>query len=278
MTVYLVGAGPGDPGLLTMRAAELLRSADVVVHDRLVSEAILGMAAPWAEMIDVGKQPAGPADAQTRIHDVLIDRARRYDCVVRLKGGDPFVFGRGGEEALELRAAGIEVQEVPGITSAIAAPAAAGIPVTMRGVSSGFTVVTGHTDPAHDPTLDWHALARSGTTLVIMMGASRAAAISEWLTDGGMAPSTPVAVIHAATTADEHVQRSTLAELGDLEVRNPATIVIGSVAGGSVLAEAAHLAQLAPAGIASPAAVTSPAVVTSPAARPAIGQTQGAAT
>jgi len=281
MTVHLVGAGPGDPGLLTMRAAELLRTADVVVHDRLVSAAILELAAPWAEMIDVGKRPAGPADAQTRIHDILIDRARRFDCVVRLKGGDPFVFGRGGEEALELRAAGVDVAEVPGITSAIAAPAAAGIPVTMRGVSSGFTVVTGHTDPAQDPTLDWGALARAGTTLVILMGASRAALISASLIDGGMAPSTPVAVIHSATTADEHVQRSTLAELGDLDVRNPATIVIGEVAGQSVLSEASRLVRLVPSGVAADASDSSsprPHIALPAIEWTAIAQTDGAAT
>ncbi len=243
MTVHLVGAGPGDPGLLTMRAAELLRAADVVVHDRLVPPSILELAAPWAEIIDVGKQPGGPVEAQQRIHDILIDRGRRYDCVVRLKGGDPFVFGRGGEEALELRVAGIEVEEVPGITSAIAAPAAAGIPVTMRGVSSGFTVVTGHTDPSGDPTLDWGALARSGTTLVILMGIARRAVIADSLIEGGMAPSTPVAVIHAATTDAEQIRRSTLAGLGDLDVHNPATIVVGAVAAQSVLGPLAQLAR-----------------------------------
>ena len=170
MTVHLVGAGPGDPDLLTVRAAELLRRADVVVHDRLVDARVLGLAPPWAEMVDVGKRPGDPADRQEQINEILVDRGRRFDCVVRLKGGDPYVFGRGGEEALALRAGGVEVDEVPGITSAIAAPAAAGIPVTMRGVSSGFTVVTAHQDPATDRWLDWDALARSRTTLVVLMG------------------------------------------------------------------------------------------------------------
>ncbi len=235
MTVHLVGAGPGDPELLTLRAARLLGRADVVVHDRLIDRRILELAPPWAERIDVGKRPGAPTEAQANINDLLVDYGRRFDCVVRLKGGDPFVFGRGGEEALELIAAGIPVEEVPGITSSIAAPAAAGIPVTMRGLSSGFTVVTAHTDPAHDPTVDWDALARSGTTLVVLMGAARKAMIAERLMSGGMDATTPVAVIHAATTGTEHVQRSTLDGLPLLEILNPATIVVGEVAAQSVL-------------------------------------------
>ena len=235
MTVYLVGAGPGDPDLLTVKAARLLQRADVVVYDRLIEPALLNLAPPWAEMIDVGKRPGAPADSQTQINDVLVDRGRRFDCVVRLKGGDPFVFGRGGEEALELRAAGINVEAVPGITSAIAAPAAAGIPVTMRGVSSGFTVVTGHQDPNTDQWLDWDALARTGTTLVILMGASSTALISQRLITAGMAADTPVAVVYSATTDHESVTRTTLAELPDTEVTNPSTLVIGPVAAQSVL-------------------------------------------
>ncbi len=234
MTVHLVGAGPGDPDLLTVKAADLLRRADVVVHDRLIDARLLELTPPWAEIIDVGKQPGAPVGSQSRINDVLVDRGRRFDCVVRLKGGDPFVFGRGGEEALELRAAGITVEEVPGITSAIAAPAAAGIPVTMRGISSGFTVVTAHQDPRTDRWLDWDALARTGTTLIVLMGAARTALISEKLLAGGMAPTTPVAVIHAATTAAEDIRRTTLRELPDLTVTNPSTLVIGAVAAQSV--------------------------------------------
>ena len=235
MTVHLVGAGPGDPDLLTIRAVRLLARADVVVFDRLVDARTLELAAPWAEMVDVGKRPGAPADAQDRINAILVDRGRRFGCVVRLKGGDPFVFGRGGEEALELRAAGVDVDEVPGITSAIAAPAAAGIPVTMRGISSGFTVVTAHQDPNADLWLDWDALARTGTTLVILMGASRTALISERLIAGGMDPSTPVAAVRAATTLEQDVQRTTLAALPDLTVTNPSTIVVGGVAAQSVL-------------------------------------------
>jgi uroporphyrin-III C-methyltransferase len=235
VTVHLVGAGPGDPDLLTVKAVRLLGRADVVVFDRLVDDRILTLAAPWAEMVDVGKRPGAPGDAQERINDILVDRGRRFECVVRLKGGDPFVFGRGGEEALELRAAGITVEEVPGITSAIAAPAAAGIPVTMRGVSSGFTVFTAHQDPNANRWLDWDALARTGTTLVILMGASRTALISDRLIAAGMDGATPVAVVRAATTTEQDVQRTTLADLPELDVVNPSTLVVGSVAAHSVL-------------------------------------------
>lgn len=230
MTVHLVGAGPGDPDLLTVRAVRLLARADVVVHDRLIDPGVLAMAAPWAELVDVGKRPGAPTNAQDRINDILVDRGRRFGCVVRLKGGDPFVFGRGGEEALELRAAGIDVEEVPGITSGLAAPAAAGIPVTMRGMASGVTVVTAHQDPTTDRWLDWDALARTGTTLVILMGAARAAQIAERLIAGGMRPDMPVAVVRSATTADQDVRRGQLADLGEMKIVNPSTIVVGEVA------------------------------------------------
>lgn len=235
MTVHLVGAGPGDPDLLTVRAADLLRRADVVVHDRLIDRRVLELTPPWAELVDVGKRPGDPTNAQAAINEILVDRGRRFECVVRLKGGDPYVFGRGGEEALALRAEGIDVAEVPGITSAIAAPAAAGIPVTMRGVSSGFTVVTAHQDPTTDRWLDWDALARTRTTLVILMGAKRTIAIANRLRAGGMDAATPVAVIHAATTAAESVRRTTLAELPELTVANPSTLVVGAVAAEDVV-------------------------------------------
>lgn len=234
MTVYLVGAGPGDPDLLTVKAAKLLGRADVVVHDRLIEQAVLRLAPPWAEIIDVGKQPGAPSTAQSQINDVLIDRGRRFDCVVRLKGGDPFVFGRGGEEALELRAAGIRVEQVPGISSAMAAPSAAGIPLTMRGVSSGFTVITGHQDPNTQRWLDWDALAKTGTTLVILMGASRTELIAQRLMEAGLPAHTAVAAIYSATTERESVMRTTLAELPDIEVTNPSVLVIGAVAAESV--------------------------------------------
>ena len=229
MTVHLVGAGPGDPGLLTVRAAELLRACDVVVHDRLVSAEILAMVPLWAERIDVGKR-LGTGVKQATINEILIDRGSRYDCVVRLKGGDPHVFGRAAEELIALRDAGIATEVVPGVSSAIAAPAAAGIPLTTRLASSGFTVITAHQDPANDRTLNWDALATLGTTLVILMGASRAAAIRDRLIAGGMASSTPVAIIGNATQPNQTETRATLAELGTQPIESPATIVVGDVA------------------------------------------------
>jgi uroporphyrin-III C-methyltransferase len=245
MTVHLVGAGPGDPDLLTLRAASLLARADVIVHDRLVDARILASAAPWAELVDVGKTPGSPRNSQDEINSILIDRARRFDTVVRLKGGDPFVFGRGGEEAVALRAEGIDVDVVPGISSSIAAPAAAGIPVTMRGLASGVTVVTAHQDPSSQRSIDWGALARSGTTLVILMGAARAAALRGRLLAGGMRPDMPVAVITRATCVDECIRRLTLAELGQEPIENPSTIVIGEVAAHDVLHDVANLAAIA---------------------------------
>ena len=235
MTVHLVGAGPGDPELLTVRAVDLLRQADVVVHDRLVEPAVIELAPPWAEMVSVGKTPGAPSPSQDEINGILIDRGRRYACVVRLKGGDPFVFGRGGEEASALQAAGIDVEVVPGVTSAVAAPAAAGIPVTLRGVSSGFTVVTAHHDPSSDRWLNWDALAQAGTTLVILMGAARTEQIADRLRAGGMADDTPVAVIGAATTPRQRIDRTDLAGLRQLRASSPATIVVGAVAAADVL-------------------------------------------
>ena len=236
MTVHLVGAGPGDPELLTVRAVNLLRQADAVVYDRLVDPAVVELAPPWAEFICVGKTPGAPSPSQDEINAILIDRARRYCCVVRLKGGDPFVFGRGGEETSALLAAGVATEVVPGVTAAVAAPAAAGIPVTLRGVSSGFTVVTAHQDPASDRWLNWDALAQAGTTLVILMGAARTEQIAHRLRAGGMADDTPVAVISAATTARQQVDRTDLVGLRHLRVAPPATIVVGAVAAADVLA------------------------------------------
>lgn len=235
MTVHLVGAGPGDPDLLTVRAVRLLRQADVVVYDRLVDPAVLDLAPPWAERIDVGKTPGAPSPSQDEINAVLVDRGRRFEHVVRIKGGDPFVFGRGGEEVAALRAAGVDTEVVPGVTSAVAAPAAAGIPVTLRGVSSGFTVVTAHQDPASDRWLDWDALARAGTTLVILMGAARTAQIADRLRAGGMADDTAVAVISSASTPDQRIDRTDLSGLRGLRAASPATIVVGPVAAADVL-------------------------------------------
>lgn len=245
MTVHLVGAGPGDPDLLTLRAARLLGDADVVVFDRLVSPAILDLVAPWAIRVDVGKDPNGKRTTQETINELLISYGRTHNTVVRLKGGDPFVFGRGGEEALALQDANIAVEMVPGISSSLAGPAAAGIPVTHRHISSGFTVITGHQDPNNVRELDWDALARLGTTLVVLMGARRASAISARLQSAGMAADMPVAIITEATTPTQNVERLTLAELGEIPVPNPSIIVIGDVADANVLATARHELALA---------------------------------
>jgi uroporphyrin-III C-methyltransferase len=253
MTVHLVGAGPGDPDLLTMRAVSLLARADVIVHDRLVDRRVLASAAPWAELVDVGKTPGSRRNSQDEINAILVDRGRRFETVVRLKGGDPFVFGRGGEEAEALLANGIAVEVVPGVSSSIAAPAAAGIPVTMRGIASGVTVVTAHQDPAQECGLDWDALARTGTTLVILMGAARARLIADRLIAGGMTADTPVAIITSATCPDQCVTRTRLADLGAEPVRNPSTIVVGAVAALDVTASASLAALASVPASASPA-------------------------
>lgn len=228
MTVSLVGAGPGDPDLLTMKAARLLGDADIVVHDALVGRGVLDLIPVHAERIDVGKRVGRPVP-QEMISALLVELGRQGKRIVRLKGGDPFVFGRGGEEAIALQEAGIEYEVVPGITSSIAAPAAAGVPVTHRGVSAAFTVVTGHRRPG-EPDVDWRSLAKVGGTIVILMGVTHRAAIADELIVGGLAPDTPVAAIQSATTDDEAVVRCALADLGAAIVESPATIVVGGVA------------------------------------------------
>ena len=232
MTVYLVGAGPGDPGLLTRRGAALLARADVVVHDRLGTADMLDLARPDAEMISAGKAPGQVDLAQDEINAVLVEHGRAGREVVRLKGGDPFVFGRGGEEAEALAAAGVPFEVVPGITSAIGAPAYAGIPVTHRGRSTHFTVVTGNEDPTKDRTdVDWDALARVGGTLVILMGAARIGGIADRLMAAGLAPDTPVAAVRNGTRSDQQTVRATLATIGAAGVQAPSAVVVGAVAG-----------------------------------------------
>jgi uroporphyrin-III C-methyltransferase len=228
MSVFLVGAGPGDPELLTVRAARLLETADVVVHDALVGDGVLALIPAAAEVIDVGKRP-GRATPQELISALLVQLGRDGRRVIRLKGGDPFVFGRGGEEALALQEAGIEFEIVPGITSCVAAPAAAGVPVTHRGLSAAFTVVTGHRRAGEDD-IDWRSLAKVGGTIVILMGVTQRAKIAAELLRGGLAADTPVAAVRSATTADEVVLRCRLDELGDRDLDSPAVIVIGAVA------------------------------------------------
>ncbi|HWJ63612.1 MAG TPA: uroporphyrinogen-III C-methyltransferase [Acidimicrobiales bacterium] len=231
MTVYLVGAGPGDPGLLTVRGAELLAQADVVVHDRLSAAELLDLAPDHAERIDVGKAPKAHRMTQDQITALLVERGLTGETVVRLKGGDPFVFARGSEEAAALVAAGVPYEVVPGITSALAVPAYAGIPVTQRFSSTSFTVVTGHEDPASgDGTVDWDAVARVGGTIVILMGVGRWPQIAARLIAAGRPPETPAAAVRWGTRPEQHVTRATLATLGDHELAAPSVIVVGSVA------------------------------------------------
>ena len=234
--VILVGGGPGAPGLITVRGLEAVRQADVLLVDRLAPQTVLAQVKPGAEIIDVAKIPRGPFTAQDRINQLLIDKARAGHTVVRLKGGDIFVFGRGGEEWEACAAAGIDVELVPGVTSAVAGPGLAGIPVTHRSLSQGFTVVSGHVPPG-DPTstLDWAALARSGTTLVILMGVRQLPAICRALLDAGMDPDTPAATVADAGLPDQRSISGSVRTIADLTaiagIAAPAIVVIGGVAG-----------------------------------------------
>jgi uroporphyrin-III C-methyltransferase len=227
VTVYLVGAGPGAADLLTLRAARLLASADVVVFDRLIEPDVLALAAPHAELIDVGKRP-GHSNSQALINDLLVSLGQSHENVVRLKGGDPFVFGRGGEEYEALAAAGVDCEVVPGITSAFAAPGVAGIAVTHRGLSHGVTVVTGHA--REGAAVDFRRLANPDVTLVVLMGVMRRSSIVSELLEGGLTPDTPVAVIEKAYMHGQRVLRAQLDQLATLDVEAPAVLVIGAVA------------------------------------------------
>jgi uroporphyrin-III C-methyltransferase/precorrin-2 dehydrogenase/sirohydrochlorin ferrochelatase len=231
-TVALVGGGPGDPELITVKGRRLLAAADVVVVDRLAPGLLLDELRPEVELVDASKIPYGPGTAQDQINRVLVERARAGRFVVRLKGGDPFVFGRGGEEVLACAEAGVPVTVVPGVTSAVAAPAAAGIPVTHRGVAHEFVVVSGHLRPGHRESLvDWPALARLHGTLCVLMGLKHLAGIAEVLLREGRSPSTPVAVVQDGTTGTQRVVTATLATVAaaveEHAVRPPAVIVIG---------------------------------------------------
>jgi uroporphyrin-III C-methyltransferase len=226
-TVYLVGAGPGDPGLMTVRSAELVAAADVILHDRLIPVAALHGAREDAELVYVGKRPGAPALPQGEIEDLMIERARAGRSVVRLKGGDPFVFGRGGEEVEALAAAGIEVEIIAGVTAGTAVPAALGIPVTHREVARAVTFVTGHTKDGCDP--DWKALAASGATLVIYMGLGNLARIAAALGAAGMDPATPACIIENGTLPSQRQLVTTLKGLSAAGFAGPAVIVIGPV-------------------------------------------------
>ena len=233
--VYLVGAGPGDPGLITVKGQGLVETSDVIVHDRLVHPRILRSVRPDAEIIDVGKTPGSERNRQQDVNALLVRKAAEGKSVVRLKGGDPFVFGRGGEEALELAAAGIPYEVVPGVSSAVAAPAYAGIPVTHRGMASMVTVVTGSEDPDKpESAVDWRSLASHAGTLVVMMGWRTLPRIVETLLSHGRSPQTPAALVQWGATP---LQKSVSADLGSIVERgrsagvgSPVVAVIGDVA------------------------------------------------
>ncbi|MGB8984262.1 MAG: uroporphyrinogen-III C-methyltransferase [Anaerolineales bacterium] len=228
--VYLVGGGPGDPGLLTIRGLECLRKADVVVHDRLTNGQLLSYA-PQAEKIDVGKSPNHHPIPQPEINAILIEKASEGKVVVRLKGGDPFVFGRGGEEAQALVEAGIRFEIVPGVTSAIAVPAYAGIPVTQRGVAKSVAFITGHCAGSGPLDLNWQALAQGIDTLVFLMGVTSLPAIVAALLEAGRGPETPVALIEKGTLPEQKVVTGTLANIAARahEIQPPSIIIIGEV-------------------------------------------------
>jgi uroporphyrin-III C-methyltransferase len=231
--VYLVGAGPGDPELMTIRATKLLQVADTVIHDRLIPLEVLGWCRDDASLIDVGKYPDHHRIEQEEINRLLVQHAQRGEIVVRLKGGDPFVFGRGQEELEHCRRAGIECVVVPGISSCIAAPAAVGIPVTSRGVARSFAVVTGQTDPKLEAEIDFGSLA-TVDTIVVLMGCKNLAAIAQSLIAAGKAPKTPAAAIENATLPQQRVVAATLDKLSEAVQRaglsNPLVSVIGQVA------------------------------------------------
>jgi uroporphyrin-III C-methyltransferase len=228
MTVHLVGAGPGDPDLLTLAAAELLRRARVIVYDRPSMDAILALAPAEAKRHCVGRAPGRRALAQAEVNALLVELGRRGD-VVRLKSGDPFVASRGGEEAVALGAAGIAVRVIPGVSSALAAPAAAGIPLMLRQGSVTATFVDGNDDGEHAEPPDWEALARLGGTLVILTGRGRIRRIAAALLAGGRAPDTPIAAISAAGRPSQRVLRGTLADL-PAPLPPPVTFVVGAAA------------------------------------------------
>lgn len=229
--VILIGAGPGDPELLTLKAVKYLRQAQVIVHDRLINPCLLDYA-PEAERIDVGKETCHHPVPQEQINQILIDKAREGKFTVRLKGGDPFVFGRGGEEALALVEAGIPFEIVPGVTSAIAAPAYAGIPVTHRGVACSALIITGHRASCFDDQeSDWIRAARGADTLVFLMGVRNLPRIVEQVLAGGRSPDTPVALIERGALPDQKTITGTLADICEraAEIQPPAVIVIGEV-------------------------------------------------
>lgn len=233
--VYLVGAGPGDPGLFTIKGLRLLREADVVMYDALANPELLRECKEGAELIDAGKRARDHHLSQWQTNELLVRYAREGRTVVRLKGGDPFLFGRGAEEAEELRDAGVEVHVVPGVSSSISVPELAGIPVTHRDHASMVTFITGHEkDGREDDRVDWRALVKGHGTLVILMGLGNAGHISSELIAGGMSPDTPAAVISKGSTPDQRVELTTVsgleAAIKDNGLEPPGIMVIGEVA------------------------------------------------
>jgi uroporphyrinogen III methyltransferase/synthase len=241
-TVYLVGAGPGDPGLMTRRALELVARADAILYDRLIPDGVLGGARDGAELVYVGKEPGRAAMEQQQINELLVGLAREGKTVVRLKGGDPFLFGRGGEEARALAEAGVAFEVVPGVTAGVAAPAYAGIPVTDRDEASAVAFVTGHEDPEKaESALDWEALARFPGTLVLYMGVKNLRGIADSLIKAGRDPTQPAAVVARGTLPGQQAVLGTLGDIADrahaAAVEPPAITVVGPVAGlGATLA------------------------------------------
>ena len=232
--VSLVGAGPGDPELLTIKAARRLSEAEIVFCDRLVGEGIADLINPAAKIVYVGKSKGEHSVPQSRIQTMMIEAARQGLCVVRLKGGDPFIFGRGGEEVEALRDAGLEVEIIPGISSALGAAASQQIPLTQRGLAQAVTFVTGHAKLGEEPDLDWSSLARANQTVVVYMGVGAAPMIADRLLSAGRAPLTPVAVIENATRDNERCLHGVLADLSTVissnAVEGPALLIIGDVA------------------------------------------------
>ena len=230
--VFLVGAGPGDPGLLTLKAAGLIESADFIAIDALVSSEVAALVPEGTEVVYVGKRASAHTLPQEEINALLVREAKKGKRVVRLKGGDPFVFGRGGEEAEAIAAAGIDVEVVPGISSSIAGPAYAGIPVTHRGCSTSLTIVTGH-EAESSSGVDWPVLAKLQGTIVFLMGLGNLDVITSKLVEFGMAKDKPVAVISKATTPDQRTVAGTLATIGarllEIPLPAPAIVVVGDV-------------------------------------------------
>ena len=228
--VYIAGAGPGDPELLTCKARRILNAADVVLYDRLVSSEILQCANPKALLIYVGKECGGHSLPQEKINELLIYYAEKYEIIVRLKGGDPFLFGRGGEEAMALAERGLPFEIIPGVTSALAVPAYAGIPVTHRGLTSHCTIITGHLSHKSPESIPWEKLNHKGT-LIFLMGVKFRQKIAQKLIEGGRPPSEPVAFIHRGTTSQQKLVLSTLEKVAQAppDVKPPAIFIIGSV-------------------------------------------------